>query len=763
MNPLLIMLFIPLLGSVLGFIFQTRRQVAVVCTTGLAVLLFFVAILSALLLSKENFFELTIIQAPTFHLAIELLFDHLTVIMLLLITFMSVIIHYFSARYMLSDMAQARFMAQLSLLNFSVLVLVMSGNLFTAFLGWQWIGLSLYLLLNHYHYDLNANKAAKKKFVINRLGDVCFLLAVILAYQIYGTSNFTELFLAKNMVFHWLGYTGSIKAVLISLIFVAIMTKSAQFPFHIWLPDTMETPTPVSAIMHAGIINAGGFLLARLSPLVIQLPLVMNGIFWVGLITLLSGSFFMFTQTDVKKQLAYSTMGQMGFMILQCGLGCFSAAVFHLITHGFFKATLFLNSGNTLISGKNTYKLPSEILTRIKRIFLSITIAILIIALGIQSLSLIHPIFFLNNLLLAFIGITIAQTVWQVLNNRDFAQSKLYMLAFLIIIFLLYLFFIGGFERFLQVHIANVNEMIPAWEYSLVGFLVILQVITWIIPPQQWMKSHFGKKMYVISLNKAYIELFYRRFLLNPMRKIGDIGNDLFNQQPISKIFLAIIVLLLLLMTIYGIDQWWNRHLVFNRLLLIINILLFIVFLMIINRTKLFYRLFIFLVIIELEFVTIGLFANGNMASTSAIFHLINIMLLLFSLFLLLIQCRQQANLITVEQNVLPWLSIYLSIVLLFLIGVPGTASFISEFFILQDLLSMSPLLAIGLAVGVILLAIVVLHLLQLYVFNPAKFSRQNPKLPFLLHLICIISILFNLMNGIFPSEFFNLLNQLKG
>ena len=203
-------------------------------------------------------------------------------------------------------------------------------------------------MLNHYHYDTNANKSAKKKFIINRIGDLSFLIGVTLCYVYFGSSDFNLINSSNDMSINIFTYPVSLNTLIVCLVFIAVMTKSAQFPFHIWLPDTMQAPTPVSAIMHAGVINSGGFLLARISEMVNLSDFASNFIFTVGMLTVVSAAFFLFSQSDVKKQLAYSTMGQMGFMIIQCSIGLYTAAVFHLIAHGFFKAFLFLNAGNNL-------------------------------------------------------------------------------------------------------------------------------------------------------------------------------------------------------------------------------------------------------------------------------------------------------------------------------------------------------------------------------------------------------------------------------
>lgn len=197
-----------------------------------------------------------------YDLNLKFTLDNLSSVMLFVVMVIGVTVYRYASRYLQSDTSRIRFLTQVTITLVSVMFFIVSGNLLTAFVGWQLIGLNLYILLNHYHYQSAANRAAKKKFIINRIGDMCFLVAIILCYQYFGTTDYDVL-----------GQEAVIKGkqtLILGLVFIAIMTKSAQFPFHIWLPDTMQAPTPVSALMHAGVINSGGILLARLSPLLIK-------------------------------------------------------------------------------------------------------------------------------------------------------------------------------------------------------------------------------------------------------------------------------------------------------------------------------------------------------------------------------------------------------------------------------------------------------------------------------------------------------------
>lgn len=225
----------------------------------------------------------------------------------------------------------------------AVLTLVVVGNLLLFTLAWALMSLCLHQLLTFNGDRPAAILAARKKFIVSRCGDLCLIAALIISYYAFGTWQFQPLFAAVHAGLHS-GSTNMIAWLLV----VAACLKSAQFPFHSWLPDTMETPTPVSALMHAGIINAGGFLLIRFAPLLAQCPTPLMVLAVAGIATTLTGSLAMMTQTNIKRQLAYSTVAQMGFMMLECGLGAFGLALLHLVAHGLYKSHAFLSSGSTV-------------------------------------------------------------------------------------------------------------------------------------------------------------------------------------------------------------------------------------------------------------------------------------------------------------------------------------------------------------------------------------------------------------------------------
>lgn len=281
------------------------------------------------------------------HLKISVYFDRVSALMAVLISYVGWIITRYSYSYMNGDAQSGYFHKWLMVCLGAILGLVISGNLIQLFAFWVLTSVALHKLLTHYSNRPWAVWTARKKFLISRLGDLFLALAIYLIYQLWGTGELSLLF-AKFQS----GGSGTLDDPLVApiciLLVLSALTKSAQFPFHSWLPDTLETPTPVSALMHAGIINGGGFLLIRLSPLVSQSSSALALCTLVGGGTCLLGGVILMTQSSIKKKLAYSTMSQMGFMMMQCGLGVFSIALIHIIFHSLYKSHAFLRSGSAV-------------------------------------------------------------------------------------------------------------------------------------------------------------------------------------------------------------------------------------------------------------------------------------------------------------------------------------------------------------------------------------------------------------------------------
>lgn len=293
-----------------------------------------------------------------FHLGIY--FDNLSAVLLVLVSFLLAVIARYSVNYLAGDLAQGRFTKWLCLTGGSVLAILISGNLVQFALAWCATSLCLHQLLLFYPERPGSVLAARKKFIISRLGDACMIVVIILVHDVFHTWNFSALFNAIKQHHEAGTLTNGVKVNAICFLLVAVaMLKSAQFPFHSWLPDTMETPTPVSALMHAGIINAGGFLIIRLNPLVTLSPAALSTLALFGAFTALFASLVMLTHASVKRSLAFSTVAQMGFMMLECGLGTFGLAVLHLVAHALYKAHAFLSSGSIVRMAKSAWT-PTE-------------------------------------------------------------------------------------------------------------------------------------------------------------------------------------------------------------------------------------------------------------------------------------------------------------------------------------------------------------------------------------------------------------------
>ncbi|MBM4302639.1 MAG: NADH-quinone oxidoreductase subunit L, partial [Deltaproteobacteria bacterium] len=266
-------------------------------------------------------------------------------IMLLVVTGVSTLIHIYSIGYMHDDEGFYRYFAYLNLFVFAMLLLVSANNFLLMFVGWEGVGLCSYLLIGFWYEKKSASDAGKKAFVVNRIGDFGFLLGIFLIFWTFGSVNFTEVFpLAAK---YPMG-SGVLTAITL-LLFLGATGKSAQLPLYTWLPDAMEGPTPVSALIHAAtMVTAGVFMVARCSTLFVLAPISMTAVAAVGALTAIFAATIGMTQFDIKRVLAYSTVSQLGYMFLACGVGAFTSGIFHLMTHAFFKALLFLGSGSVI-------------------------------------------------------------------------------------------------------------------------------------------------------------------------------------------------------------------------------------------------------------------------------------------------------------------------------------------------------------------------------------------------------------------------------
>ena len=293
------------------------------------------------------------ITSGSFSVDWSLRVDALTATMLVVVTTVSACVHLYSLGYMNEDKSIKRFMGYLSLFTFFMLMLVTSNNLLQMFFGWEGVGLASYLLIGFWHHKDTANKAAMKAFIVNRVGDFGYALGIVGIFFIFGSINFDVIFLDvalyKNHSFSFLSFNLPTLDTLCFLLFIGAMGKSAQLGLHTWLPDAMEGPTPVSALIHAAtMVTAGVFMVARMSPLFEFAVFTNLFIIFIGATTAIFAASIALTQNDIKRVIAYSTCSQLGYMFFAAGLGAYNAAIFHLMTHGFFKALLFLSAGSVI-------------------------------------------------------------------------------------------------------------------------------------------------------------------------------------------------------------------------------------------------------------------------------------------------------------------------------------------------------------------------------------------------------------------------------
>ena len=355
---LLCILLFPLLGFLSGSVFGHRLGIGVCLTTTtftfLSFCLSFFLLLS--IVRSGDVFTLDLAQwiyVDSLELNWNFCFDSLTAIMLVVITFISTLVHLYSTEYMENDPHLTRFMSYLSLFTFFMLILVTANNFLQMFVGWEGVGVSSYLLINFWFTRIQANKAAIKAMLINRVGDFALLLAIFCIYFVYHTLDYEVVFnLAPvtNTLYLTIGdFQLPVLDFICTLLFVGAMGKSAQLGLHTWLPDAMEGPTPVSALIHAAtMVTAGVFLTCRCSFLFELSPFTLNIIILIGSATAFFASTTGLFQNDMKRVIAYSTCSQLGYMIFACGLSSYEVGLFHLSNHAFFKALLFLGAGSVI-------------------------------------------------------------------------------------------------------------------------------------------------------------------------------------------------------------------------------------------------------------------------------------------------------------------------------------------------------------------------------------------------------------------------------
>jgi NADH-quinone oxidoreductase subunit L len=499
--------------------------------------------------------------------------DPLSAVMLVVVTSVSSLVHIYSIGYMSHDPHKPRFMAYLSLFTFAMLMLVTSDNFIQLFFGWEGVGLCSYFLIGFWFKKDTANAAAIKAFLVNRVGDFGFALGIFLIFYLFGTVNYSEVFaliptiIDKNLVF--LGIKVKAIDLICLLLFVGAMGKSAQILLHTWLPDAMEGPTPVSALIHAAtMVTAGVFLVVRCSPIYEYSELALNVITIVGMTTAFFAATVALVQTDIKKIIAYSTCSQLGYMFFAAGVGAYNVAMFHLFTHAFFKALLFLGSGSVIHAFKDEQninkmggvwkKLP---FTYTLMIIGTLALTGFPLLSGFYSKDAIIEFAYLKGNTAGYyaagIGIFTAFLTsiysWRLMfktfhgefNNKDIKieethESSLIMLIPLFLlslgaIFAGYTFkelFLGneGINNFWQESIFHLEPL--STEHPPIWFLILTPIIvTLSIPVAYYLFvknknlperiANANKPLYQFLLNKWYFDEIYDAIFITPSKKIG--------------------------------------------------------------------------------------------------------------------------------------------------------------------------------------------------------------------------------------------------
>jgi len=476
--------------------------------------------------------------------------DRLSAVMMVLISGVGTIIYTYSVGYMYQDPQESRYLFLVAFTTFVLLCMVSSANLVMLFVFWQLLSYLLYLLA-HNHAHAATLAGAYRTFTLLRVGDVAFLAGLVLAHSPYGTLEFPTLFtkaietpVTLSPLPGW-DIHGATAVTL--LLFIGGMSKSAQFPMHIWLPRSLYAPTPVHALLHAGIINAGGFLINRLAPLFGLSSTTLHVAFVVGTMTAILGAAMMLAQNDIKKTLGFSTIGQMGYMIMECGLGAFSLAVFHLIAHGIFKATVFLNCGNVIHKARQEPAFPHTDHEAAEQSFsrltwttgfvttLLIPLLILVVTHGLLRIQLLESqgaVIFLF-----FIWITSSQAILTLTRLRAVASWKVSaaMLLTLLFIVFVYLFAVQSFTAFLyrdpqEVASYFLAAALPSWLFDvMIVMATLMTIFGW---TYLYMRAH-GRtlwtpawieglriRLYVLFMNRLYADEPYELFSQAVMRLV---------------------------------------------------------------------------------------------------------------------------------------------------------------------------------------------------------------------------------------------------
>jgi NADH-quinone oxidoreductase subunit L len=570
-------IFLPLIGSIIGYLGRKISKffseiITSLLTTVSAILSFIIFYRGINHNDYGNYKILEWISSGKFTANWSINIDPLSSVMLVVVTLVSALVHIYSIGYMSNDPHKPRFMSYLSLFTFSMLALVVSDNFLQLFFGWEGVGLCSYLLIGFWYKKNSANNAAIKAFVVNRIGDFGLAIGIFLIFYHFGTINFFEVFqIAPKLVNKEIIFLG-VEAKLIDLIclflFIGAMGKSAQFLLHTWLPDAMEGPTPVSALIHAAtMVTAGVFLVVRCSSLFEYSQFALNIVAVVGMITALFAASVALVQNDIKKIIAYSTCSQLGYMFFAAGVGAYHVAIFHLFTHAFFKALLFLGSGSVIhaFQDEQDIRKMGGVWKKIPYTYVMMLLGTLALT-GFPFLSgfyskdaIIEFAFFKNSVtgnyatsVGIFTAFLTAIYSWRLLfktfhgtyNNKNFAVEKIHESPLVMLIPLIVLsvgaIFSGYFfkEIFIGHHSIDFwknsiffleevkHDHIPIWLLIITPLLVIIAIPLsyYLFIKDTEILDGFKKTnmpLYNFLLNKWFIDELYENIFVSPLKKLG--------------------------------------------------------------------------------------------------------------------------------------------------------------------------------------------------------------------------------------------------
>jgi NADH-quinone oxidoreductase subunit L len=488
--------------------------------------------------------------------------DRLSAVMMVLIACVGTIVYRYSINYMYQDAGYRRFLALIAFTTAVLLCMVSSANLVMLFVCWQLLSYLLPLLAHNLNHAATG-EGAFRTFTFLRVGDVAFLGGIVLAHSLYGTLEFHELFARAAATQVMLSPVPGIEmrgtTAVTLLIFIGAMSKSAQFPLHVWLPPSLYAPTPVHALLHAGIINAGGFLINRLAPLYGSSPATLHVAFVVGGLTAFFGALMMLTQNDIKKTLGFSTIGQMGYMIMECGLGAFALAVFHLLAHGLFKATVFLNCGNVIHKARQEPVLPHTTDTTTREAEFSrltwstgflttllIPLVILLMAHGILRIPILESQGMV--IFLFFSWVTSSQAILTLTRLRGIASWKVSaaMLATLLFVVFTYLFAAERFTAFLYPDREAVASYLQAAALPQLLFDAVVLVTTLLVllgwyylyaetrgervQAPGWLEI-LRVRLYLVFMNGLYVDAIYSKLGRTVMRVADRLNTGVFGRM----------------------------------------------------------------------------------------------------------------------------------------------------------------------------------------------------------------------------------------